>query len=662
MNWPPSSRRRTLPPGGALGPAVRRRHLRDRLGRRVRRARLGRHAGRRALSVACSSLRRRAAAADRRIAARWPALRGGPRRRRPPSQVLNESGVLSDAFRVQLGGPAPSCRRRCCARRVRARRLPRLRLDLDTRGRGACRVHRRGPRSGRGAGRSSGALGLEFHVVERDRNVACYTKRGETAADLLAMLGAHDARLRGRSSRCSGRCANAPTVWPTATRRTPSGRRGRPRDRSRRPRGARRRARPGVLPPALRAAAELRVTHPYAEPRGTGRRGAAAALEVGAQPPAAPARSPRASVGGRGARDVGSRHGPVARSGDAAAAAVFGKLRGNRRGGRDEHQGGSQRVRPHRPSVSARRLQGQRRHRHRRHQRPHGRRHHAPPVQVRLGARRLRDRSSSTATPLVVDGKSIKVTEREGSGEPAVEGPRRRRRHRVDRPLHQARRRRRRTSTPAPPRSSSRPRPATPTSRIVLGVNDDDYDTAKHHVISNACCTTNCLAPVAKVLDDEFGIEQRLHDHHPLVHQRPEASSTSRTRTCAAPAPAAVSIIPTTTGAARAVGLVLPRAQGQARRLRPARADARRLVRRPDVRGQREDTADEVNAAFKAAADGPMKGILRVLRGSDRLDRRHRQPALVDRRRAAHHGRAAPWSRSCRGTTTSGATRAASST
>jgi glyceraldehyde 3-phosphate dehydrogenase len=152
--------------------------------------------------------------------------------------------------------------------------------------------------------------------------------------------------------------------------------------------------------------------------------------------------------------------------------------------------------------------------------------------------------------------------------------------------------------------------PATgPDVTVVLGVNDGDYDKATHHIVSNASCTTNCLAPVAKVLDESFGIrrgwmttvhaytnDQNLLD---LPHK-----DLRRARA------AAMSIIPTTTGAAKAVGEVLPQLKGKldgiAMRVPTPNVSVVDLV----VTVDRKTTADEVNAAFKAAADGPLKGIL----------------------------------------------------
>jgi glyceraldehyde 3-phosphate dehydrogenase (phosphorylating) len=148
-----------------------------------------------------------------------------------------------------------------------------------------------------------------------------------------------------------------------------------------------------------------------------------------------------------------------------------------------------------------------------------------------------------------------------------------------------------------------------PDVTLVLGVNDDIYDPAKHQIISNASCTTNCLAPLAKVLHQSFGIkkgwmttihsytnDQQLLD---LPHK-----DLRRARA------AALSMIPTTTGAAVAVGEVLPDLKGKLDGIsmrvptpNVSIVDLAAVMARPV-------TAEEVNAAFKAAADGPLKGIL----------------------------------------------------
>ena len=150
-----------------------------------------------------------------------------------------------------------------------------------------------------------------------------------------------------------------------------------------------------------------------------------------------------------------------------------------------------------------------------------------------------------------------------------------------------------------------------PDLMVVLGVNDELYDPATHHIISNASCTTNCLAPLAKVLNDSFGLkrgwmttvhaytnDQRLLD---LPHK-----DLRRARA------AALSMIPTTTGAAAAVGEVLPELKGKldgiSMRVPTPNVSVVDLV--ADL--ERPTTAEEVNAAFAAAESGPLKGILHL--------------------------------------------------
>jgi len=144
---------------------------------------------------------------------------------------------------------------------------------------------------------------------------------------------------------------------------------------------------------------------------------------------------------------------------------------------------------------------------------------------------------------------------------------------------------------------------------IVMGVNQDQYDPANHHVISNASCTTNCVAPMAKVLDENFGINRGLMTtvHAYTNDQRILDFPHSDLRRARA---AAENIIPTTTGAAKATALVLPQLKGKldgiAMRVPVPTGSATDLV----VELQRETTKEEVNAAFKKAADGELKGIL----------------------------------------------------
>ena len=145
---------------------------------------------------------------------------------------------------------------------------------------------------------------------------------------------------------------------------------------------------------------------------------------------------------------------------------------------------------------------------------------------------------------------------------------------------------------------------------FVMGVNDDQYDAANHHIISNASCTTNCLAPMAKVLNDAFGIKQGLMTtiHAYTADQRLQDAPHRDLRRARA---AAVNMVPTSTGAAAAVGLVLPELKGKLDGF---------AVRVPTITGsitdltftaEREVTVEEVNAAVKAAAEGPMKGIIK---------------------------------------------------
>jgi glyceraldehyde 3-phosphate dehydrogenase len=145
---------------------------------------------------------------------------------------------------------------------------------------------------------------------------------------------------------------------------------------------------------------------------------------------------------------------------------------------------------------------------------------------------------------------------------------------------------------------------------VVLGVNDGDYDPAQHDVISNASCTTNCVAPMAKVLNDTFGVERgfmtTIHAYtgDQMLLDGPH-KDMRRARS------AAINIVPTTTGAARATGLVIPALAGKLDGV---------AIRVPVEDGSltdlavvlsRDITVDEVNAAFAAAASGPLAGILR---------------------------------------------------
>ncbi|MEU5880649.1 type I glyceraldehyde-3-phosphate dehydrogenase [Spirillospora sp. NPDC047279] len=144
---------------------------------------------------------------------------------------------------------------------------------------------------------------------------------------------------------------------------------------------------------------------------------------------------------------------------------------------------------------------------------------------------------------------------------------------------------------------------------LVLGANEDKYDPAAHTVISNASCTTNCLAPLAKVLHDNFVIEKGLMTtiHAYTQDQNLQDAPHKDLRRARA---AALNVVPTSTGAAKAIGLVLPELQGKldgyALRVPVPTGSATDLT----ATLGREVTVDEVNAAFKAAAEGPLKGYL----------------------------------------------------
>jgi glyceraldehyde 3-phosphate dehydrogenase len=152
--------------------------------------------------------------------------------------------------------------------------------------------------------------------------------------------------------------------------------------------------------------------------------------------------------------------------------------------------------------------------------------------------------------------------------------------------------------------------PATdPDVTVVLGVNFDAYDPEKHNIISNASCTTNCLAPVAKVLNDTVGIERGLMTtiHAYTSDQRLQDMPHKDKRRSRA---AAANLIPTSTGAAKAIGLVLPDLQGKLNGI---------AVRAPVITGSlvdlvcdvsQETSAEQINAAMKEAAEGPLGGIL----------------------------------------------------
>ena len=148
-----------------------------------------------------------------------------------------------------------------------------------------------------------------------------------------------------------------------------------------------------------------------------------------------------------------------------------------------------------------------------------------------------------------------------------------------------------------------------PDLMMCIGINCDQYDAAKHNIVSNASCTTNCLAPMVKVLNDSFGLVQGMmatihsYTNDQSILDLPH-SDLRRSRA------AALNIIPTSTGAAKAIGMVIPELSGK------LNGNSYRV---PTPTGsitdfvctlKKEVTLDEVNAAFKAAAEGPMKGVL----------------------------------------------------
>ncbi len=144
---------------------------------------------------------------------------------------------------------------------------------------------------------------------------------------------------------------------------------------------------------------------------------------------------------------------------------------------------------------------------------------------------------------------------------------------------------------------------------IVLGVNDNAYDPAKHNIISNASCTTNCLAPVVKVLYDNFGIEKgSMTTIHSYTNDQNVLDFPHKDLRRARAA--GLNMIPTTTGAAKAIGLVMPQLKGKldgyAMRVPTPNVSVVDLV----AVTSKPTTTEEVNAALKQAAEGPLKGIL----------------------------------------------------
>ena len=150
-----------------------------------------------------------------------------------------------------------------------------------------------------------------------------------------------------------------------------------------------------------------------------------------------------------------------------------------------------------------------------------------------------------------------------------------------------------------------------PDVTIVLGVNDADYQPDKHKVVSNASCTTNCLAPIAKVLDDSFGLESGwMTTIHAYTNDQVTLDFPHKDLRRARAA--GVSMIPTSTGAAKAIGEVLPRLKGKldGYAMRVPTSDV--SVVDLSVKLKSKTDADAINAAMRKAAEGPLKGILQV--------------------------------------------------
>ena len=148
-----------------------------------------------------------------------------------------------------------------------------------------------------------------------------------------------------------------------------------------------------------------------------------------------------------------------------------------------------------------------------------------------------------------------------------------------------------------------------PDVTLALGVNDDAYDKDSHEVISNASCTTNCLAPVAKVLQDTAGIRHGLMTtiHAYTADQRLQDLPHTDLRRARA---AAINLIPTSTGAAKAIGLVIPELEGRLNGIAVRAPIPTGSVVDLTVTVEKETSVEEINSAMKAAADGPLKGIL----------------------------------------------------
>ena len=182
---------------------------------------------------------------------------------------------------------------------------------------------------------------------------------------------------------------------------------------------------------------------------------------------------------------------------------------------------------------------------------------------------------------------------------------------------------------------------SNPDATFVMGVNHEDYDPATHHVVSNASCTTNCLAPMAKPLSDELGIVKGLMTTiHAYTSDQNLLDGPHRDMRRARAA--ALSIIPTSTGAAKAIGLVMPELKGKldgyALRVPVPTGSATDLT----FEAGRETSVEEVNAIIKAAAEGRAQGLPEVHRGPHRVGRHRHRPELVHLRLGPDQGHRQP--------------------
>jgi hypothetical protein len=277
-----------------------------------------------------------------------------------------------------------------------------------------------------------------------------------------------------------------------------------------------------------------------------------------------------------------------------------------------------QRLRPHRPQLLPGRRGLRRRHRDRRRQRPDRQQDHRAPAQVRLGPRCLDDDVTSTDDSITVGGKTIKVFAEKRPADLAwgdvgadivIEST----------GFFTDATKAKPTSTAAPRRSSSPRRPRTRTPPSSWASTTSDYDPAKHHVISNASCTTNCLGPDGQGLNDELGIVKGLMTTVHAYTQDQNLLDGPHKRPASRPRRRAV-IIPTTTGAAKAIGLVMPELKGKLDGYALRVPDPDRLGHRPHLRGRPRDHRRGGQRDRQGCCRGSAQGLPEVHRGPDRLE------------------------------------------